>query len=130
MSPNVKTGEIVNKYKAWYVSLRPVKSKALGQTVYFNMRGFKHLVFKGQHRRPSIAIINRLVLIPLIVPTIKNCDEILETRIRKEIIDGKKTEVTYHALEAHVGKESVKVKVVVRKVGPKGKFFFYSVMKY
>lgn len=94
------------------------------------MRGFKHLIFKGPRRRPSAAIVNRLVLIPLIKPTIMSCDEVLETRIRKEIIDGKKVEVTYHALEAHVGQDSVKVKVVVRKVGEKGKFYFYSVMKY
>lgn len=54
----------------------------------------------------------------------------METRIRKEMIDGKKVQVTYCALEAHVGQESVKVKVVVRKVGDKGKYYFYSVMKY
>jgi|SRR3989344_5044238 len=130
MSPRLKTGEIIKKYRVQFFALRPVRSQAVGETVYFNARGFKHLVFKGKHRRPSAAIVNRLVLIPLVAPTIRNCDEVVETRIRKEIIDGKKVQVTYQALEAHVGKDSIKVKVVVRKVGTRGKYFFYSIMKY
>ncbi len=73
---------------------------------------------------------NRLVLIPLILPVISNCDEEVEIRIRKEIIDGKKVSVTYYALEAHVGKDSVRVRVITRKVGKKGKHYFQSIMKY
>jgi len=76
------------------------------------------------------AILNRLVLVPLIAPVIHNCSEEVEIRIRKEIIDGKKVRVTYYALEAHVGKESVRVRVVTRKVGEKGKHYFQSIMKY
>ncbi len=112
------------------MALRPIESKAIGAKVHFNMPGFKHLVFKGQHRRETAAIFNRLVLVPLIAPVIHNCDEVLETRIRKEVIDGKKIEVTYHALEARVGKDSVRVRVVTRKVGDKGQHYFQSIMKY
>ena len=130
MSERISTAEFVAKYKATYQALKPIKSKAIGETIYFNMPGFKHLIFKGKHRRETPAIFNRLVLVPLIAPVIHNCDEILETHIRREIIDGKKIQVTYHALEAHVGRDGVRVRVVTRKVGDKGKHFFQSIMKY
>jgi hypothetical protein len=124
------TGNFIKKYKAQFNRLKTVKCAVIGEKVHFNMVGFKHLIYKGQHRRPTKVIFNRLVLIPLIIPTLKNASEILETRIRKETIDGKKIEVTYHALEAKVGQKSVHIRVVVRKVGQKGQFHFFSVMKY
>lgn len=124
------TRDLIAKYRAEYKQLRPVYSKAIGEKVYFNMPGFKHLIFKGKHRRETAAIINRLVLIPLIAPVIRNCGEEIEVRIRNEVIDGKKVKVTYYALEAHVGKNSVRVRVVTRKVGKKGRHYFQSIMKY
>jgi len=126
----IRTQEFVEKYRDSYKRIVPVESPAIKNKIYFNMYGFKHLVFKGKHRRESKAILNRLVLVPLIVPVIRNCDEALEIRIRKEIIDGKKVTVTYHALESHVGKDSVRVRVITRKVGKKGRHYFHSVMKY
>ena len=50
--------------------------------------------------------------------------------MRREMIDGRKVKVTYYALEAHVGKDSVRVRVVTRKIGKKGKHYFMSIMKY
>ena len=124
------TSEIIAKYRLEYKKLRTIYSKAIGDDVYFNMPGFKHLIFKGKHRRETGAILNRLVLIPLIVPVILNCDEEKEIRVRREMIDGKKVKVTYYALEAHVGKDSVRVRVVTRKVGDKGCHYFISIMKF
>jgi hypothetical protein len=126
----ISTAELIAKYQAEYKKLTPIFSKAVGEKVYFNMPGFKHLIFKGKHRRESSAIFNRLVLVPLIAPVIHNCAEEVEIRIRKEVIDGKKISVTYYALEAHVGKDSVRVRVVTRKVGSAGKHYFQSIMKY
>ena len=123
-------GEIIETYKARYKKLSPTYSKAIGDKVYFNMFGFKHLIFKGKRRRDNKTIMNRLVLIPLIIPVIRNCDEEIEIRTRRETIDGKRVRVTYYALEALVGKSSARVKVVTRKVGEKGKHYFQSVMKY
>lgn len=124
------TKDLIKKYKADYKKLMPVYSKAIGDKVFFNLFGFKHLIFKGKHRRDTKAIFNRLVLVPLIVPVIRNCDEEVEIRIRREIIDGKKIRVTYYALEARVGKDSVRVRVITRKVGTRGRHFFQSIMKY
>lgn len=124
------THELIRKYRAEYAKLRPIHSPAIDDKVYFNMPGFKHLIFKGKHRRETAAILNRLVLIPLIAPVIHNCNEEVEIRIRNETIDGKKAKVTYYALEAHVGKNSARVRVVTRKVGKAGKHYFQSIMKY
>lgn len=88
------------------------------------------MIFKGKHRRDNKTIYSRLVLIPLIRPVIENCDEETEIRVRREVIDGKKVKVTYYALEARVGKSEVRVRVVTRKVGEKGKNYFQSVMKF
>jgi hypothetical protein len=130
MTERIKTSELVQKYKEIYQALKPIHSVPIGEDVHFNMFGFKHLIFKGQHRRETAAIYNRLVLVPLIAPVIRTCDEIVETRIRREFIDGKKVQVTYHALEAKVGKDSVRVRVVTRKVGEAGRHYFQSIMKY
>jgi hypothetical protein len=124
------TKDLIAKYRGEYKKLKPIHSKAIGEKVYFNMPGFKHLIFKGKHRRESAAIFNRLVLVPLIAPVIHNCTEEVEIRIRKENVDGKKVKVTYYALEAHVGKDSVRVRVITRKVGKDGKHYFQSIMKY
>lgn len=124
------TKELIERYRSEYIKLRPINSRAIGDAVYFNMYGFKHLIFKGKHRRETNAILNRLVLVPLIAPVIRNCQEEVEIRVRREVIDGKKVKVTYYALEAHVGKNSVRVRVVTRKVGDKGKHYFQSIMKY
>ena len=127
---DIPIGSVIKKYKAEYQKLKPVYSKAIGDKVYFNMPGFKHLAFKGSHRRDAKTIFSRMVLIPLIKPVICNCDEEVEIRIRRETIDGKKVKVTYYALEAYVGKSNARVRVVTRKVGEAGKHYFMSVMKY
>jgi hypothetical protein len=126
----ITTSEYIGKYKVMYRLLKPIYSKAIGDKVHFNMPGFKHLIFKNNRRRATKAIFNRLVLIPLIAPVIHNCEEEKEVRIRKEVINGKKVDVTYYSLEAHVGKDSVRVRVVTRKVGLKGKHYFISIMKF
>jgi hypothetical protein len=124
------THELITKYKSIFKNLKPILSPATNEIIYFNMTGFKHLVFKGKHRREKVAIYNRLVLIPLIIPVLRNSEEIIETRVRNEYMNDKKVKVTYLALEAYVGKDSVRVRVIVRKIGEKGHFYFYSVMKY
>ena len=122
--------EIINKYKSNYKRFTPAYSPALGENIFFNMSGFKHLVFKGKHRRPNKVIYSRMVLIPLIKPVINNCDKIVETRNRTENIKGTRLNVEYRALEARVGKSSARVRVVVKKIGKNGKYYFQSVMKY
>lgn len=126
----MSTKSLVEKYRAKYERIKPTYSRAIGEKVFFNVFGFKHLIFKGKHRREAKVIFDRLVLVPLIVPVINKCEEEIEIRIRRETIEGKKTKVTYYALESYVGKENVRVRVVTRKIGENGKHYFQSVMKY
>ena len=123
-------GEIIDRYKITYQKFKPTFSAALNDKVFFNMAGFKHLVFKNKHRRTNKVIYSRMVLIPLIRPVIRKCKHETETRVRNEIIDGKEVKVTYKALEAKVGKSATRVRVVVKKVGQKGNYYFQSIMKY
>ncbi len=120
----------IQKYRTKYDDLQPIYSPAIDDYVHFNAPGFKHLIFKAKHRRDNATIRNRLCLIPLIPPVIKNCAEEVEIRIRREEINGKKVRVTYYALEHQVGKSKARVRVVTRKVGEKGKHYFQSIMKY
>ena len=122
--------QIIDKYKTSYKRFKPTYSPALDEDIQFNMSGFKHLVFKGKHRRPNKVIYSRMVLIPLIKPVIHECNKITETREVIENVKGKKLKVKYCALEAKVGKSSTRVRVVVKKIGKNGKYYFQSVMKY
>lgn len=71
-----------------------------------------------------------MVLIPLIKPVIRKCTKVTETRTRIEKVNDKETKATYKALEARVGKSSTRVKVVIKKSGENGKYYFQSIMKY
>lgn len=120
---------IIKKYKNSYQKFTPVYSSAIGDDVYFNMSGFKHLIYKNNRRRPNSIIYSRLVLIPLIKPVIHACEETTETRTGVEDVKGEPLKVEYRALEARVGKSSARVRVVVKKIGKNGKYYFQSVMK-
>ena len=126
----LEISQIIKKYESMYKRFTSIKSPAIGEDVNFNMYGFKHLIFKGKHRRKNSVIYSRMILIPLIKPVIENCEEEVEIRIRRENIKGKRVRVTYYALEARVGESSARVRVVTKKVGEKGKHYFQSVMKY
>ena len=121
---------IISKYEKSYKRFTPIYSQAINEEIYFNMAGFKHLIFKGKHRRPNKVIYSRMVLIPLIKPVIHNCQKETEIRQAIETIKGKELPVTYYALEARVGKSSTRVRVVIKKIGKNGKFYFQSIMKY
>ena len=101
----------------------------MNEEIQFNISGFKHLIFKGKHRRPNKVIYSRMVLIPLIRPVIRKCRRLSEVRESTENVGNKKLKVKYCALESKVGKNPAKVRVVVKKIGDKGKYYFQSVMK-
>ena len=130
MNNKSNISETINKYKSVYQGFKPTYSPALNDKVYFNMASFKHLIFKNKHRRKNKVIYSRIVLIPLIRPVIRKCQDSTETRTRIETINNKSTQVIYRALEARVGKSGTRVKVVVKKSGKKGNYYFQSIMKY
>jgi hypothetical protein len=127
---NIDINEFIKKYRTSYKHLKPAYSKALKLDVNFNAEGFNHLLFKGNKKRTDRVVFNRLPLVPLIVPVIKNCDKVLGLRKKDEIQKGKTAKVTYYSLEAIVGQSKTRVRVVVRKIGRNGQLHFYSIMKY
>lgn len=122
--------DFVDKYREIYKKNRAVLSPALKQEIHFNSEGFNHLLFKGGKKRTDRVVANRLPLIPLAIPVIKNCKKTLEIRSRQETIKGQAVNVKYYSLEANVGKSSTRVRVVIRKIGKNGNYNFFSIMKY
>lgn len=108
---------------------------ALRDYVTFNSDGFAHLRFHvdGTPRKPEEQMY-KLGLLPLVRPTIYSAPKAeYEKRlapIGRKKKNGQKImkEVEYWGLEAVVGKQNVKLKVVLRKIGT-GKLHFWSVMK-
>jgi len=122
----------IAKYRTEHKTFNPAYSPALKGKINFNSDGFSHLIFKGGKKRTGKIVMNRLPLLPLTVPVIKNCPKVLEKRVREEKIKGIEGEVkvTYYSLEAIVGKSSTRVRVVIRKVGTNGNLNFFSIMKF
>ena len=106
---------------------------ALRQYVYFPMRGFNHLRFKTDNtpRNPKEAMY-KLGLLPLVRPAI-HCATSAEYERRLAPVGGTRKkvlkEMEYWGLTAIVGKQNVKIKVVLRKLVNSDQIHFWSVMK-
>ncbi len=121
MSPKSSPFEILKEerrkdYNTW----KPIYCAAIGEQVFFNAKGFKHLRFRtdGTPRNPKESIY-KLSLLPLVRSVIYKAVEIDEYR---------KGKIEYWGIVARVGKGSHKVKVILRRVGA-GNIHFWSVMK-
>lgn len=124
------TDEYIERHRSIYKSLRTVFSPALKENVEFNSEGFNHLITKRGTRRPLKIIKCRMPLIRLIIPTIKYCITISDTRIQEELYKGKRITATYYELKREVGnKRPALIKVVLKRRGKLGKLVFQSVMK-
>lgn len=119
----------------YFVSLKPIYSQALEETVYFSAEGFNHIVFKGSRReRERSSQIMRFKLLPRAVglvslsTTFQEYEETLKefvVKIRKSRV--KKTKrVQYWGIIAIV--DSRKIKVILRKIGDNGKLHFWSIV--
>lgn len=99
----------------------PVRCRCLNQDVYFNAKGFHHLLYDGSGRRRNLnEAYFRLTLIPLIVPVIVSAEDC--------IYEKRSIRIEMWSLEAIVGRSHNKVKVVLRRDGA-GNIFFWSVMR-
>jgi len=124
------TRNYIQRYRAIYQQLKPVNSPALKSKIIFTSEGFNHLLFKHGHRRTIKQIRYRLPLIKLIIPTIKSCDSVIKILETQEKYKHRLIDVTYIELSAIVSSKSpAKIKLVIKKRGLKGKYFFFSVMK-
>lgn len=116
-------------YKTWI----PVYCPALRDYVHFNMMGFNHLRFKIDNtpRNPKEAMY-KLGLLPLVRPAIHLATIIEKYERRLAPVGGSRKrvhkEMEYWSIVEVVGKQGVKVKVILRKIGT-GQLHFWSIMK-
>lgn len=106
--------------KVEYESFKKVYCPFVKEEISFNSKGFRHLLYKnGQRKRSEIEVAERFNFI-------KNAKDILSvttTLQEKEIRD---ICITFYAFIAII--KEVKLKVVIKKEGDKGSWYFYSVI--
>lgn len=124
--------DFIDEARRKYRAIRsPVRCSCLNQQVHFNADGFNHLIFTGLGKpRPLKEIRFKTRLIPLIVPVLCNADNAsYEKRmVKKDRKKGSSLVIAeFWGMEANVGKSSIPVRVIVRRVGD-GNVFFRSVM--
>ena len=121
----------LDDYKTWV----PVYCVAIRDYVFFNMRGFNHLRFKTDNtpRKPSEAMY-KLGLLPLVRPAIHAATVVKKYERRIAPIGGSRTkvqkEIEYWAIESVVGKQNVRVRIILRKIVGGEHVHFWSVMKF
>jgi hypothetical protein len=109
--------------KSFYFSTGAISCPALnGKRVYFNRRGFQHLIRKGRMYRSLFEITRRCKLIPLAVQTVKTAEKIFY----QETIFSEKTNATFWTLKKTYVSPNVTVFVIIRKLND-GKIHFFSV---
>lgn len=105
---------------------------ALRDYIHFNMSGFNHLRFNTDNTpRNSKETMYKIGLLPLVKPAIYKSKRV-EYEKRMAPVGGTRKkvykEIEYWALTEVVGKQDVKLKIVLRRIG-NGKIHFWSVMK-
>ena len=111
----------IAKAKAAYYEIGYVYSLAFGENVYFNARGFIHLLRKGKSPRPRSEQLRRLRLIFAAVKVIQTEKSVSSY----EIIKRNGISAHFWVLRSLLG--SVRIRVVIRKID-NGKIHFFSVM--
>lgn len=133
---NKKYLELLSLRRTEYKSYSAPYCLALREYVSFNSDGFNHLRFRTDGTpRKSTEQMYKLGLLPLVIPVIHLAVRVDQYERRLAPIGRKKKdtrkvlkEVQYWSLVAVVGKQSVKLRVILRKIGD-GKLHFWSVMK-
>ncbi|MBI1961503.1 MAG: hypothetical protein HYS45_02275 [Parcubacteria group bacterium] len=118
---------MVTEKRGWYKAVRQVHCPLLSEDIHFTSKGFRHLLYDGLgHARSKKERMYRLGLLPLLIPVIKNANEVIEYKSEFSKKLGKKTEIW--ELGHVVGKQNTKVTVILRRIGT-GNIHFYSIWK-
>lgn len=116
---------IIGEYRSKYDSIGRVWCKILHNHVYFTSEGKNHLIYKeNRKKRDVIEQKYKLRLFPLVIPVVKTATNIKGWRFSNE---SKQGDVQHYSLVSNVGKNGVKVRVIVKRTGD-GQFNFHSVM--
>jgi hypothetical protein len=120
-----------------YTAASAVRSPYFGDDVALGPEGFQHLQCSGRRARPVKEQIQRFILLPLGLHVLKTATTVQEYRRALAPLDPSRkgsgprlmTAVQWWTFVAAFVKQDVKVRVVVRKVGP-GKLHFWSIMPF
>jgi len=132
----IKYIELLNVRREEYKNYIPPYCSVIRDYIFFNSEGFNHLRFRtdGSPRKESEQIY-KLRLLSLVIPAIKMATTVEKYERRLAPIGRKKKnglrvmkEIEYWAILAVVGRQRVKIKVILRRIGT-GKIHFWSVMK-
>jgi len=133
---SIKYKKLLEQRRKEYKNYTPVFCPCLKEYIYFNSDGFIHLRFHANGiPRKRQERMYKLGLLPLVIPTIKTATTIEKHEYRLAPINRKKKngqkimkDMQFWGIISIVGKQNVKLKVVLRKIGT-GKICFWSVMK-
>jgi hypothetical protein len=129
-----KFNNLLQKRREEYASWLPIYSSALQERIFFNAKGFTHLRFKTDNTpRAPKETMYKLGLLPLVRVVIHSASEIENYQKRLAPVGGTRKkilkEIEYWSLIGRAGKQNVKIKVIVRRVGKSSQIHFWSVMK-
>lgn len=113
--------------KALYQTEKVIYSPFFKKNIFLSSRGFHHLEFTGNKKRPENEQFFKFRFLGLGLEIIKTSATIQEYRKDIELRTGKNLE--YWGMVAIVGDNNLKIRVVLRRVG-KGRITFWSVMPY
>ena len=113
--------------KALYQAENVIYSPFFRKNVFLSARGFHHLEFSGNKKRSENEQLFKFRFLELGIEIIKTSSTIQEYRKDLQLRTGKYIE--YWGMVAIVGKNNLKIRVVLRRTG-KGRITFWSVMPY
>lgn len=120
-----KHADLIERKRKEYKSFVPIFSSALKEWVFFNAKGFNHLLSKQRGVPREIKEqIYKLGLLSFAVPIINQAKIIESHRVIKQ---NRRIIMEYWSVVGILGK--AKVKVVIRRIGNKGKLHFWSLMR-
>ncbi len=106
--------------KTEYETFKKVFCPFLKEDVSFNSKGLRHLFYKnGQRKRSEIEVVERFNFI-------KNAKDILSITTTLQEKEIRVVRIMFYAFIAIM--EEVKLKVVIKKDGDNGGWYFYSVI--
>ncbi len=126
--------ELLDRRRSDYRTWSPIYCSAVNEQVFFSANGFNHLRFNTDNspRSPREAMY-KLGLLPLVRPVIYAATRVQKYERRFSPVGGstKKIikEIEYWALEAIVGKQNTKIRVILRRIVGSNRIQFWSVMK-
>jgi len=113
--------------KTLYQIVKAIYNPYFKKNISLSARGFHHLEFTGNKKRPENEQLFKFRFLELGIEIIKNSSTIQE--YRKDIQSRTGKNIEYWGMVAIIGENSLKIRVVLRRVG-KGKITFWSVMPY